>query len=160
MTDFTEIQVIYMGRRLTADNKTAQAFITPAQLSALGGDDLTRASAAERASSLFKTHPDFRVIGGIYDVKGELNEHGRVVRMSQGAAKWDDAAVEVAQATAEQWVTRDRTDALQAAAAAAHAKAAQQTDALDRLHRHYVALPPNRRNAFKVMVLEYLERGK
>lgn len=82
-----ELEIVYMGRRVSRDKKTTMAFITRAQLETLGEHVLT--STIEYAASLFPHDPKGPgVIGGIYKMCGCLNEVARIIRLNFGLIKY------------------------------------------------------------------------
>lgn len=157
MTDQPEempiIEVIYLGRY---KGKSPAVMVIPVALC-----DRNPERAIEICSIFGRKDARFRVVGGVYSVEGEIGENGRLTTYRPATAKYlrpyrDGSGIVAA------WQARDQTQAMVEAAEKRENAAAKDT-ALSRLLKSlgyiYRALPPNQRQAFKVWLLNELDKS-
>lgn len=161
--ELIEMEIVCLGERSAEAGKLGLTIITRSKLDELisaGGDP---AGAIEAASSLFtpKRGGDIpRTIGGIYLMNVKLDAGGRVVTAATNSAEWVRAGGYAELAGV--WTAKERAAKTRKQAKLEEGKATAANDldrALDTLARYYQRAGFANRSAFKVMVLDRLERG-
>ena len=165
MEDF---EAIYIGRRKTTKGPIAYAFLLPSQIEEARKvweekafktesgftDDL------ERASSLFKLDRQLRCIGGIYKVRGVV-ENGRIVSMVPNSPAFIQTVGENYAALATAWSVADDS-AYQMGKRDAREKKADADPALTHavaiINDRYRKLAGGDRRGFQLWLLEQIEK--
>lgn len=158
MEKMETVEVVYLGRRTLKGGKLGASFVTKAQLEALEHSGAAF-NAVEYAASVFDGKGAPRSVGAIYSVEGRI-EDNKITTIRYGTLRFEGMSESsfVAPAVAE-----DRIHASKKQAKLEEAKAAKDNPldrALDQLAIAYRSVAPSNRQAFKVMVLDRIERGR
>jgi hypothetical protein len=160
--DLTEIEIVYLGQREAEGNKLGLVIIARSKLDELIASG-SGSAAIDKVSSLFtpkRGGDQPRTIGGIYRMGVKLDEGGRVITAATRSASW--VGIGPYAELAGHWTAAERAVTMRKQAKAEEAKAAAANDldrAIDVLARYYQRAGYANRSAFKLMVLDRLERG-
>lgn len=155
---FAEVQIVYLGRLLQNDGKLYAYYIPLAayNLLALDGKD---ASAIRREASPYDAKNAPSVVGGVYQVEAEV-EGARLQTIRFGSLKWAGSQTEGALAAT--FAADDRLARAAKQAKIEEAKAAKNTSLdtmIDDLAQVYRGVSSANRQAFKIMLLERLDKA-
>lgn len=161
--DLQTVEIVFLGERLDGLGKLSMSVITRSQLEMLingnAGND-----TIEYAASLFtaKAGQMPRSVGHIYSADARIDDDGKVrtLRTGTAAIKWvGDGAYDLAGA----WRANHEAAKMRRQAKIEEAKAGKNDPlekAIDTLIWHYRKMGAQNRNAFKVMILDRLDKGK
>lgn len=161
--ELQEIDAVYIGRRMGQGGKILQGFVAVDRLDEFKpGKATTITDTAERLASMFafKAGKGPATVGGIYRMRGRLGQGGTIETLSPSSAEFKGMAPG---GLVGIWWAKDKATADRKRAKAEEAKAAKShalEHALEVVARHFAAVGPANRQAFKVMVLDRLDRGK
>lgn len=148
--DFQKVRVVYMGK--TELTKGWGILIAPL--------DLIRLRPHSGGSPFDEKGANFSVIGGVYECECKI-EDGKIVTYRPGSVRWTDEALGIDPDIVASWELRTNTSRLAQRAAQMHKKAAGDTPlaaVIDRLRFAYNTTPRAQRTAFKVWLLNELDK--
>jgi len=149
-------EIVYLGRRFLPSGKLGAYFIPREKLDRIAGQS---ASYIEKHASLYEAKGAPAAVGGVYSGEASVESDGLIRTLRVGSLKWlQPYASEIIDA----FVAEDRVANARKQSALEEAKAAKETRldrALDQLAFAYRQISPANRQAFKLMVLDRLDKG-